>query len=99
MKSYVERVQIFFKANHIGPSCLLSYVGRKTYIKPVDCSFDTLTQALEEHFEPKPNIIEIQVPQKEPAMRVLQSLQQSCESSLLIVSLAKPPGLTPLMQR
>jgi len=70
VKSYIERVKIFFRANHIAvddqPAILLSYVGQKTYellrdllapIQPADCSLDTLVKTLEEHFEPKPNII------------------------------------------
>ena len=70
VKSYIERVKIFFKANHIPEDdqavILLSYVGAKAFevlrdllapTPPSDCNLEKLVKTLEDHYEPKPNVI------------------------------------------
>ncbi len=70
VKSYTSRAKIFFKANsipaEIQPAVLLSCVGGTTYslleslLAPISLDEATLASiisALEEHFQPKPNII------------------------------------------
>ena len=68
--SYLERAQVFIDANGIADgkkvSVLLSLVGGKTYgllrslftpDKPQSKTFATIVKTLEDHFEPKPNVI------------------------------------------
>ena len=70
IKSYIERVTIFFTANNIAAdhqvAILLSYIGGKTYDLlrnllapklPLECELATLIETLENHFEPKSNLI------------------------------------------
>ena len=70
VKSYTARAKIYFRANSIPDgiqaSVLLSCIGGKTYDilesllapAPLDeATLDTLVLTLEEHFQPKPNVI------------------------------------------
>ena len=70
IKAYVERAKIFFMANSVPEEkqavVFLSCIGGKTYallrsllapMSLIEATFEALVTALEEHFEPKPNVI------------------------------------------
>ena len=70
ISAYVERIDLFFHANHVPDekkvSVLLSVIGEKTYALlqsllapdlPQTKSFEALVTTLKRHFEPKPLVI------------------------------------------